>query len=145
MTDSILPPDASPAPGPQYESGGRLYQRLAAQETPTEVPTEYAGFPRLLQWQIGRQLPSGPVQVEVLESAPQEILKPGAKEPTIVYVGASVLARWTIPPDLVADPDCLFNLWNEPKAAERQSKLLHLLIRLMAENVDPLPTRDGPW
>jgi arylsulfatase A-like enzyme len=47
--------------------------------------------------------------------------------------------------DLVADPDCLFNLWNKPEAAKRQSELLHLLIRLMAENVDPLPTREGPW
>jgi len=47
--------------------------------------------------------------------------------------------------DLVADPDCVHNLWGRPEAAPRQSELLHLLIRLMAENVDPLPIREGPW
>jgi hypothetical protein len=47
--------------------------------------------------------------------------------------------------DLVADPDCLVNLWDRPEAAALQSELLHLLIRLMAENVDPLPAREGPW
>ncbi len=47
--------------------------------------------------------------------------------------------------DLAADPDCLRNLWNRPEAADQQSELLHLLIQLMAENVDPLPVREGPW
>lgn len=47
--------------------------------------------------------------------------------------------------DLAADPDCLTNLWDRPEAAARQPELLHLLIGLMAENVDPLPAREGPW
>jgi hypothetical protein len=47
--------------------------------------------------------------------------------------------------DLVADPDCLVNLWGRPEAAVRQAALVDLLIRLMAENVDPLPVREGPW
>jgi arylsulfatase A-like enzyme len=47
--------------------------------------------------------------------------------------------------DLAADPDCLANLWNEPESAEQQRRLLHTLIRLMAENVDPLPVKEGPW
>jgi arylsulfatase A-like enzyme len=47
--------------------------------------------------------------------------------------------------DLVVDPECLHNLWNQPQAAKRQCELLDLLIRLMAENVDPLPVREGPW
>ena len=47
--------------------------------------------------------------------------------------------------DLRADPDCLVNLWDAPEAAERQAELLHTLIRLMAENVDPLPVKEGPW
>jgi hypothetical protein len=47
--------------------------------------------------------------------------------------------------DLVADPDCLVNLWDDPSAAARQRELLHTLIRLMAENVDPLPLKEGPW
>jgi arylsulfatase len=47
--------------------------------------------------------------------------------------------------DLSADPDCLFNLWDTAAAAERQEDLLRLLLQLMAENVDPLPVREGPW
>jgi len=47
--------------------------------------------------------------------------------------------------DLGVDPDCLHNLWNQPQAAKRQCELVDLLIRLMAENVDPLPVREGPW
>jgi arylsulfatase len=47
--------------------------------------------------------------------------------------------------DLVRDPDCLDNLWDRPAAAARQSTLLHLLIQLMTQNVDPLPPREGPW
>ena len=47
--------------------------------------------------------------------------------------------------DLAADPDCLHNLWGLPEAEERQAGLLHRLIQLMAENVDPLPVREGPW
>jgi arylsulfatase len=47
--------------------------------------------------------------------------------------------------DLAADPECLFNLWDKPEVAKRQSQLLHLLIQLMAKNVDPLPVREGPW
>ena len=47
--------------------------------------------------------------------------------------------------DLVADPNCFHNLWDKPEAAGRQAELVDLLIRLMAENVDPLPVREGPW
>jgi arylsulfatase A-like enzyme len=47
--------------------------------------------------------------------------------------------------DIVHDPDCLWNLWDRPEAATLQCELLHLLIQLMAENVDPLPVREGPW
>jgi len=47
--------------------------------------------------------------------------------------------------DLASDPDCFVNLWGRPEAAGLQSEMLHLLIRLMAENVDPLPAREGPW
>jgi arylsulfatase A-like enzyme len=47
--------------------------------------------------------------------------------------------------DLVIDPHCLYNLWGRPEVAACQSKLLHLLIRLMAECVDPLPVQEGPW
>jgi hypothetical protein len=47
--------------------------------------------------------------------------------------------------DLVSDPDQLHNLWDAPHAAGRRSRLTDLLIRLMAENVDPLPAREGPW
>jgi len=47
--------------------------------------------------------------------------------------------------DLSVDPDCLVNLWGRPEAGRLQSELVHLLIRLMAENVDPLPVREGPW
>jgi hypothetical protein len=47
--------------------------------------------------------------------------------------------------DLRADPDCLVNLWDAPEAAERRAALLHTLIRLMAQNVDPLPVKEGPW
>jgi arylsulfatase A-like enzyme len=47
--------------------------------------------------------------------------------------------------DLVSDPDQLSNLWNAPQAAEHQARLLDALVRLMAENVDPLPAKEGPW
>ena len=47
--------------------------------------------------------------------------------------------------DLAADPDCFVNLWDKPEAAELQSQLLHRLIKLMAENVDPLPPKVGVW
>ena len=47
--------------------------------------------------------------------------------------------------DLVRDPGCLVNLWDKPEAAKRQTDLLHLLVQLMAENVDPLPVQEGPW
>ena len=47
--------------------------------------------------------------------------------------------------DLSADPDCLVNLWDEPRAEGLQRELLHTLIRLMAGNVDPLPVKEGPW
>ena len=47
--------------------------------------------------------------------------------------------------DLATDPDQLCNLWDAPRAAGQRSHLLDLLIRLMAENVDPLPIREGPW
>ena len=47
--------------------------------------------------------------------------------------------------DLAADPDCLVNLWDAPEAAQHKTELLHTLIRLMAENVDPLPVKEGPW
>ena len=47
--------------------------------------------------------------------------------------------------DLMVDPDCFSNLWGKPEMAQRQSELLHLLIQLMAENVDPLPVREGVW
>jgi arylsulfatase len=47
--------------------------------------------------------------------------------------------------DLAADPDCLVNLWDEPEAADLQSRLLDELIHLMAANVDPLPVKEGPW
>jgi arylsulfatase A-like enzyme len=47
--------------------------------------------------------------------------------------------------DTAADPHCLVNLWDAPQAAARQAALLDTLIRLMAENVDPLPVKEGPW
>jgi hypothetical protein len=47
--------------------------------------------------------------------------------------------------DLIADPHCLVNLWDDPDAAELQSRLLDELIHLMAANVDPLPVKEGPW
>jgi arylsulfatase A-like enzyme len=47
--------------------------------------------------------------------------------------------------DLATDPECFVNLWDEPSAAEIKSALLHTLIRLMAENADPLPIKEGPW
>jgi arylsulfatase A-like enzyme len=47
--------------------------------------------------------------------------------------------------DLSADPECFVNLWDEPSAAELRLELLHTLIQLMAENVDPLPIKEGPW
>jgi hypothetical protein len=47
--------------------------------------------------------------------------------------------------DLASDPDCFVNLWDTPEGAGLQSDMLHLLLRLMAENVDPLPAREGPW
>jgi arylsulfatase A-like enzyme len=47
--------------------------------------------------------------------------------------------------NLDVDPDCFSNLWGEPKASEMQRELMELLINLMAENVDPLPVREGPW
>jgi len=39
----------------------------------------------------------------------------------------------------------LTNLWGRPEATGRQAALIDLLIQLMAENVDPLPVREGPW
>ena len=47
--------------------------------------------------------------------------------------------------DLASDPDCFRNLWNKPEAKGLQSELMDTLVRLMAENVDPLPVREGPW
>jgi arylsulfatase A-like enzyme len=47
--------------------------------------------------------------------------------------------------DLAGDPDCLENLWDRPESRQTRSDLLELLIRLMAENVDPLPPRVGVW
>jgi len=47
--------------------------------------------------------------------------------------------------DLATDPHCLYNLWGRTEAATLQSELLHLIIQLMAENVDPLPAQEGPW
>jgi hypothetical protein len=47
--------------------------------------------------------------------------------------------------DLASDPNCFDNLWDRPEARELQSELMDTLIRLMAENVDPLPVREGPW
>jgi arylsulfatase A-like enzyme len=47
--------------------------------------------------------------------------------------------------DLVSDPNCFHNLWDQPEAVELQSELMDTLVRLMAENVDPLPVREGPW
>ena len=46
---------------------------------------------------------------------------------------------------LALDPNCLRNLWDVPEAATLQAELLDQLINLMAENVDPLPVREGPW
>lgn len=45
--------------------------------------------------------------------------------------------------DTHADPHCLHNLWDRPQAASLQRQLMECLIRLMAENVDPLPRRAG--
>jgi arylsulfatase A-like enzyme len=47
--------------------------------------------------------------------------------------------------DLAADPDCLRNLWGDRAASGLQEVMLNRLIELMAENVDPLPVREGPW
>jgi arylsulfatase A-like enzyme len=47
--------------------------------------------------------------------------------------------------DLRTDPDCLRNLWDAPQAAALQEELLQRLVQAMAENVDPLPVREGPW
>jgi arylsulfatase A-like enzyme len=47
--------------------------------------------------------------------------------------------------DLESDPDCLHNLWSSSEAAGLQWRLIDTLVRLMAENVDPLPVREGPW
>ena len=47
--------------------------------------------------------------------------------------------------DLTSDPNCFDNLWDRPEARGLQSELTDTLIRLMAENVDPLPVREGPW
>ena len=47
------------------------------------------------------------------------------------------------PYDLADDPDCLHNLWDRPVARTLQRRLLDRLVRLMAENVDPLPRRVG--
>ncbi len=47
--------------------------------------------------------------------------------------------------DLDDDPDCMFNLWDNPEAASMQAGLLDMLIELMASNQDPLPPRVGVW
>jgi arylsulfatase A-like enzyme len=47
--------------------------------------------------------------------------------------------------DLTDDPNCFRNLWGRSAAADLQSRLVDTLVRLMAENVDPLPAREGPW
>jgi arylsulfatase len=47
--------------------------------------------------------------------------------------------------NLAVDPECLQNLWDDPKASEMQLALLNRLIGLMAMNVDPLPAQEGPW
>jgi arylsulfatase A-like enzyme len=47
--------------------------------------------------------------------------------------------------DLEADPHCLSNLWEEPSRLSERVALLERLLRLMAENVDPLPVREGVW
>jgi arylsulfatase len=47
--------------------------------------------------------------------------------------------------DLAVDPDCLENLWDDPRAERRKSALLDRLIGLMSANVDPLPVQEGPW
>ena len=47
--------------------------------------------------------------------------------------------------NLVDDPHCLRNLWDEPEFNSRRLVLLNRLIGLMAENVDPLPVQEGPW
>ena len=104
MTNSILPPDASDMPGPQYESGGKLYQRIAAQEKPTAIPTEYEGFPRLLQWQIGRQLPRGPVCVEVLIREPVAAAV-GEVEATSVEYGRTQVERWNLSATAAVDAE----------------------------------------
>ena len=47
--------------------------------------------------------------------------------------------------DLASDPNCFCNLWDRPEARDLRSELTDTLVRLMAENVDPLPVREGPW
>jgi len=47
--------------------------------------------------------------------------------------------------DLKIDPDCFCNLWDRPEAAKLQSHLMQILVKLMAENHDPLPLQEGPW
>ncbi|MGC9347662.1 MAG: sulfatase family protein [Anaerolineae bacterium] len=45
--------------------------------------------------------------------------------------------------DLKADPHAFSNLWDNPAHADLQRTMMNRLIRLMAENVDPLPPRVG--
>ena len=45
--------------------------------------------------------------------------------------------------DLEADPNCLRNRWGKPEATSLQRKMTNLLIRAMAENVDPLQILHG--
>ena len=47
--------------------------------------------------------------------------------------------------NLKVDPICFRNLWDAPEAAKVQGELMEHLINLMAQNVDPLPVREGPW
>ena len=47
--------------------------------------------------------------------------------------------------DLTSDPDCLRNLWAEADALPLRAAMVERLVSLMAQNVDPLPAKEGPW
>ena len=47
--------------------------------------------------------------------------------------------------DLEADPRETRNLWSDPASLETKSRMLKRLCDRMAETLDPLPAREGPW
>mgnify|MGYP000128984029 FL=1 len=46
--------------------------------------------------------------------------------------------------DLTRDPNCVDNLWNRPEAAQLQQAMMEKLLRVMTENVDPVPAKLAP-